>query len=111
VLLSRSRYLASASHSLRFYREYFNPVDEVYIEKDRQRWRILFRGTEFYINLDQMLQPGLGYFLEVKSRTWSLHDAEHKARVSTELIQFIGASIEDMVTNDYLQLVKTAPEE
>ncbi|MGW8252094.1 MAG: amidohydrolase family protein, partial [Anaerolineales bacterium] len=71
VLLSRSRFIAPATHSLRFYREYFNPSHETFIEKDRLRWRVLYRGTEFYINVDQLKSPDLGYFLEVKSRTWS----------------------------------------
>ncbi|MFT3893838.1 MAG: amidohydrolase [Anaerolineales bacterium] len=35
VLLSRSRFLAPATNSLRFYREYFKPKSEVAIEKDR----------------------------------------------------------------------------
>jgi 5-methylthioadenosine/S-adenosylhomocysteine deaminase len=108
VLLSRSRYIAPATHSLRFYREYFQPLDEVYIEKDRQRWRILFHGTEFYINLDRVDKPPLGYFLEVKSRTWSRRDAEHKALIATELLNFLGASSEERVTQDYLELAQSA---
>lgn len=106
VLLSRSRFLAPANQSLRFYREYFKPASEVSIEKDRQRWRMLFRGTEFYVNLDRVDQPQLGYFLEVKSRTWSLRDAEHKAEVSAQLLQYLGASAEERVTQDYLELVQ-----
>jgi 5-methylthioadenosine/S-adenosylhomocysteine deaminase len=104
VILSRSRFLAPANHSLRFYREYFNPIDEIPIEKDRKRWRVLFRGTEFYINLDRVDEPSLGYFLEVKSRTWSLRDAENKALLATELIEFLGASVNERVTQDYLEL-------
>jgi 5-methylthioadenosine/S-adenosylhomocysteine deaminase len=104
VLLSRSRYLAEATHSLRFYREYFTPTSEVFIEKDRRRWRVLFRGTEFYINLDRIDQPDLGYFLEVKSRTWSRRDAEHKAHMATNLIEFLGAQAVERVTQDYLDL-------
>jgi len=106
VLLSRSRFYAPAAHSLRFFREYFNPIDEVFVEKDRQRWRVLFQGTEFYINLDRVDQPELGYFLEVKSRTWSRHDAEHKAQVATALIEFLGASTDEPMTRDYLELVQ-----
>ena len=106
VLLSRSRYLAPATHSLRFYREYFKPTSEVSIEKDRRRWRVLFRGTEFYINLDQVSQPSLGYFIEIKSRTWSRRDAEHKAEVASDLIQFLGAPAEQTVAKDYLELVE-----
>jgi 5-methylthioadenosine/S-adenosylhomocysteine deaminase len=105
VLLSRSRFIAPANHSLRFYREYFNPTDEVFIEKDRQRWRVLFHGTVFYVNLDRVDQPALGYFLEVKSRTWSRRDAEHKALVATELLEFLGSKPEERVTDDYLELV------
>lgn len=106
VVLSRSRYLAPATYSLRFYREYFNPLTEVNIEKDRQRWRVLFRGTEFFINLDRLDQPNLGYFVEVKSRTWSRSDAEHKASVAVDLLEFLGASSEERVTKDYLEMVR-----
>jgi len=106
VLLSRSRFYAPAAHSLRFFREYFNPIDEVFVEKDRQRWRVLFQGTEFYINLDRVDQPELGYFLEVKSRTWSRRDAEHKAQVATALSKFLGASKDEPMARDYLELVQ-----
>lgn len=108
VLLSRSRYIAPATHSLRFYREYFKPANETYIQKDRQRWRVLFRGTEFYINLDYVEVPSLGYFLEVKSRTWSKRDAEHKAELATELLEFLGASTRGSVDQDYIEIVNTA---
>jgi 5-methylthioadenosine/S-adenosylhomocysteine deaminase len=112
VLLSRSRYMAPATHSLRFYREYFKPGREVEIEKYRQRWRVLFQGTEFFINLDRVDNPQLGYFLEVKSRTWSRRDAEHKAQIVTELIRFLGASPDKSVDQDYLELVlETRPDE
>lgn len=106
VLLSRSRFLAPATHSLRFYREYFKPNNEVYIEKDRRRWRVLFHGTEFFINLDRVDKPQLGYFIEAKSRTWSRGDAEYKARVAAELIRFLGASDDKTVAQDYLELVE-----
>jgi 5-methylthioadenosine/S-adenosylhomocysteine deaminase len=105
VLLSRSRFLAPATHSLRFYREYFNPSNEVVIEKHRLRWRVLFQGTEFYINLDRVDDPDLGHFLEVKSRTWSRRDAEHKANVAVELMQFLSASAQDTLTKDYVEIV------
>jgi len=107
VLLSRSRYIAPANHSLRFYREYFKPSHETYIEKDRLRWRVLYKGTEFYINLDRVDQPSLGYFLEVKSRTWSRRDAEHKAELAIDLIQFLGETPESTVTEDYIEIVES----
>ncbi|MBP1700988.1 MAG: putative hydrolase [Chloroflexi bacterium] len=105
VLLSRSRFLAPATNSLRFYREYFKPSREIDIEKNRLRWRVLFHGTEFYINLDKVEKPDLGYFLEVKSRTWSRKDAEYKASVATALIEFLGTSVEERVIKDYLEMV------
>jgi 5-methylthioadenosine/S-adenosylhomocysteine deaminase len=106
VLLSRSRFIAPATHSLRFYREYFKPVGEASIEKDRLRWRVLYQGTEFYINLDNVLQPSLGYFLEVKSRTWSKKDAEHKAQVANHLLAFLSASSANTISQDYIEIVK-----
>ncbi len=105
VLLSRSRFIAPATHSLRFYREYFKPQDEVFIEKDRLRWRILFRGTEFYINLDRVDAPELGYFLEVKSRTWSKVDAGYKATIASELLEFLSAEVDGLVREDYIEII------
>jgi 5-methylthioadenosine/S-adenosylhomocysteine deaminase len=105
VLLSRSRYLSSATHSLRFYREYFKPSEERFIEKDRRRWRVLFQGTELFVNLDEVHQPALGWYLEVKSRTWSRRDAENKARVAADLLHFLGAASAEAVTKDYLELI------
>jgi 5-methylthioadenosine/S-adenosylhomocysteine deaminase len=108
VLLSRSRFIAPATHSLRFYREYFKPSSETYIEKDRRRWRVLFQGVEFYINIDQVSQPDLGLFLEVKSRTWSRRDAEHKARLVNELLQHLGVSQQATLAQDYIEIVAAA---
>jgi 5-methylthioadenosine/S-adenosylhomocysteine deaminase len=106
VLLSRSRFIAPATHSLRFYREYFKPSGEMIVDKHRLRWRVLFRGTEFYINLDRLDTPPLGYFLEVKSRTWSRRDAEHKANLARDLIQLLGASPDTIISQDYLEIIK-----
>jgi 5-methylthioadenosine/S-adenosylhomocysteine deaminase len=108
VLLSRSRYIAPASQSLRFYREYFKPKSEIAIEKDRQRWLIHYKDTEFFVNLDQMREPELGYYLEIKTRTWSRKDAEHKAQLASELLSVLGASSGEKVTEDYIDLVHTA---
>jgi 5-methylthioadenosine/S-adenosylhomocysteine deaminase len=106
VLLSRSRYIAPATHSMRFYREYFTPSGETVVEKDRLRWRVIFHGTEFYINLDRVDVPKLGYFLEVKSRTWSRRDAEYKSQVATDLLKFLGVPPQETVAEDYIQIVE-----
>jgi 5-methylthioadenosine/S-adenosylhomocysteine deaminase len=106
ALLSRSRYIASATHSRRFYREYFNPCNETFVEKDRLRWRIIFRDTTFYINLDRIDQPDIGTFLEVKSRTWSLRDAESKAEMIGTLLETLGVSKGEIVREDYVELLE-----
>jgi 5-methylthioadenosine/S-adenosylhomocysteine deaminase len=108
VLLSRSRFIAPAIHSLRFYREYFKPSLETMIEKHRLRWRILYHGMEFYVNLDRIENPSLGHYLEVKSRTWSRRDAEHKALVARELIQSLGITSEPSICQDYIEIVNTS---
>src|SRR5215213_7403098 len=105
VLLSRSRYIAPASQSLRFYREYFKPKSEIAIEKDRQRWLITYKNTEFFVNLDQMREPKLGYYLEIKTRTWSRKDAERKAHLASELLSVLDASSGETVTEDYIDIV------
>jgi 5-methylthioadenosine/S-adenosylhomocysteine deaminase len=106
ALLSRSRFIAPATHSLRFYREYFKPGNETFIEKDRMRWRIIFRDTTFYINLDRMDQPDIGTFLEGKSRTWSLPDSESKAEMIGTLLETLGISTGEIVTEDYVELLE-----
>ncbi|MEX1071326.1 MAG: amidohydrolase [Anaerolineales bacterium] len=106
VVLSRSRYLAPANNSLRFYREYFQPSREIHVEKDRLRWLVRFKGTEFFINLDRMDEPDLGYFLEVKSRTWSRRDAEHKSKLVLELAQYLGVPTEQTEARDYVRIAE-----
>lgn len=106
VLLSRSRYLAPATQSLRFYREYFKPHLEKEIEKDRLRFLVRFEDTEFFINLDEIHNPKIGCFLEVKSRTWSRQDAEIKSQLVTKLINFLGADIEEATSEDYIEMVR-----
>jgi 5-methylthioadenosine/S-adenosylhomocysteine deaminase len=53
--------------------------------------------------------PGAGYFLEVKSRTWSRRDAQDKARVIDELLALFGASPDDTISDGYVDLVQSAP--
>ncbi len=107
VLLSRSRFIAPAPHSLRFYREYFNPAEESYIEKDRQRWKVCFREIEFFINLDRLDEPSMGTFLEVKSRTWSQEDAEKKAQIAEDLLNLLGNFSKKPETLDYVQIAES----
>jgi 5-methylthioadenosine/S-adenosylhomocysteine deaminase len=105
VLLSRSRFLAPATHTLRFYREYFKPASEEVIQKDRMRWHIKYKDTEFFVNLDTMEKPDWGRFLEIKSRTWSRTDAENKAELALELIALLGVIGGETMTQDYIEVI------
>jgi 5-methylthioadenosine/S-adenosylhomocysteine deaminase len=105
ALLSRSRFIAPATHSLRFYREYFKPEKESEVSKDRQRWKVRFLDEEFFINIDRMLKPSLpGAFLEIKSRTWSRLDAEEKAFKLSALLQALGVHDARPVEQDYTEM-------
>ena len=106
VLLSRSRFYAHATHSQRFYREYFKPSQSAEIIKERLRFLVTFQGVDFFVNLDTLTQPPLGQFLEVKSRTWSRQDARRKAQLAHELIAFLGADPAQSITSDYLDMLK-----
>ncbi len=106
VMLSRSRFLATADHSLRFYQEYFAPLSEMKIHKDRRRWHILYKGTDFAINLDEVNRPDLpGYYLEIKARTWSRSDAERKANLITELLTLFGVDPATAEQREYADIV------
>jgi 5-methylthioadenosine/S-adenosylhomocysteine deaminase len=105
VLLFRSRYLAPAGHSARFYREYFRPATEHVVEKERRRWLVAYRGVEFHVHLDRLLNPlAEGWFLELKSRTWSLRDARDKAAIITALLAIFGVEADDTLGEGYVHL-------
>lgn len=105
ILLSRSRFIAPASHPLRFYQEYFQASTELNLQKERRRWRILYKGVLFYINIDRMIKPAVpGLFIEIKARTWSLSDAEHKAKLAHEMLEILGIASSDVVYEEYLEM-------
>jgi 5-methylthioadenosine/S-adenosylhomocysteine deaminase len=105
VLLFHSRYLAPAAHSPRFYREYFRPAAEQVVEKQRRRWLVAYRGVEFYVHLDRLVNPSReGYFVEIKSRTWSRRDARDKAAAITELLALFGTRADDTISDGYVEL-------
>ncbi|MGE5138100.1 MAG: amidohydrolase family protein [Rudaea sp.] len=109
VLLSRSRLIAPARQSLRFYREYFKPSREREIEKDRRRWLIRYKDEEFFVNLDRLLVPlEAGLHLEIKSRTWSRRDAEYKAQLIAELLPLFGVTPGTTIKEEYVDLLGEA---
>ena len=104
VLLFHSRYLAPAAHSSRFYREYFHPAAEHVVEKERRRWLIAYRGVEFHVHLDRLINPPRhGCFLEIKSRTWSRRDAVDKAELITRLLELFGTRPDDTLPDGYVE--------
>ncbi|MCK6578226.1 MAG: amidohydrolase [Anaerolineae bacterium] len=106
TVLSYSRFIADATNTLRFYREYFRPTEERELQKDRRRWHILYQGVLFYVNLDTLIKPQLGArFIEIKSRTWSARDAELKAERIRQMLQIMGISADDVVRDDYLEMI------
>ena len=105
VLLSRVRFMSSADRSLRFYREYFKPAREAEVNKDRLRWEVIFDDEELFINLDRMVKPEReGYFIEIKSRTWSVRDAERKAATIAKLLTRFGIDDEAVIRQEYVEI-------
>jgi 5-methylthioadenosine/S-adenosylhomocysteine deaminase len=104
ALLFRSRFFAPATHSPRFYREYFKPTRERHVEKDRRRWLVAYRGVQLYVHVDRLLNPPAdGCFVEVKSRTWSRRDAQDKAAIVNELLDRFGARPDDPIEEGYVE--------
>jgi adenylate cyclase class IV len=66
-----------------------------------------YQGIEFFINVDRLDDPPLGTFLEVKSRTWSLDDAEKKAQMADDLLKLLGSHPKDAECLDYVQIIET----
>ncbi|MBN1487060.1 MAG: amidohydrolase family protein [Anaerolineae bacterium] len=105
IILSRARFNTTATHSKRFYKEYFAPETEIDIEKERRRFHIQYGGTDFALNLDRIIQPkGMGCFLEIKSRTWSRQDAECKASLIGKLMDVLEVPEEALVRKEYLDI-------
>jgi 5-methylthioadenosine/S-adenosylhomocysteine deaminase len=103
VILTRSRFSAVADRSLRFYREYFQPDHLKEINKERRRWRIVYKGVDFEINADRLFKPAYEeLFLEIKSRTWSSKDAVAKAEMIGELLQIMSVLPEQIVRKEYV---------
>jgi 5-methylthioadenosine/S-adenosylhomocysteine deaminase len=105
MVLGRARYTAPADRSRRFYREYFAPDNVIEVEKDRRRWRILYGGEDFAVNLDTVKSgPAAGTYLEIKSRTWSARDAQEKAALIGELLTLCGIGDDQLVKQEYVDV-------
>ena len=57
------------------------------------------------INVDRIIQPSLpGWFIEIKSRTWSPRDAEKKAALISELLALLGVEAGQVTRTEYVDL-------
>ena len=105
-LLSRSRYFAPATHSLRFYIEYFKPSHSLEIEKNRRRYLVRFKDVEFFINVDRIIKPNEDCFVEIKSRTWSRQDADEKTHLIKYLADVLELDTSQIINEDYFQFLE-----
>jgi 5-methylthioadenosine/S-adenosylhomocysteine deaminase len=104
-LLTQLRFAMPLLHPPNFYREYFNPAREQEIEKERSRWRVSFEGVELEINLDRLLKPELGYFIEVKRTTWNRQVAEEAAPLIGKLLHLLEVSAVDVRQRAYVEWI------
>lgn len=105
VVLSRSRFAAPADRSLRFYCEYFRPVRQVEIIKQRERYHVRYQGLDFAVNLDRIVKPpAQDLYVEIKSRTWSQQDALRKAAMIGDMLGILGVRPEDVIRDEYVDL-------
>lgn len=106
VLLSHSRFIAPADRPLRFYQEYFQSSRTMNLQKDRQRWHIHYQGVLYYVNVDTFSRDGKNeMFVEIKSRTWSLVDAEHKADGIRRMLEILGVQEAQIVREHYVDMM------
>lgn len=105
IVISRARYDAPSEHTLRFYREYFQPDQITNIEKHRRRWRIVYQGKDFAINIDELLNnTEAGPYLEIKSRTWSRSDAVERAKQIGDLLDHFGIEDDVLIKREYVDI-------
>jgi 5-methylthioadenosine/S-adenosylhomocysteine deaminase len=105
IVISRARYDALANRTVRFYREYFQPDRITTIEKHRRRWRILYQGKDFAINIDELIDhPHSGPYIEIKSRTWSRSDAAERADIIGDLLRYFGVEESGLIQQEYVDL-------
>lgn len=105
VVLSHSRFIAPATQPLRFYEEYFQSTEQRKLQKDRRRWRVLYKGVLFFVNIDRVVKPELSdMYIEIKTRTWSKSDAENKSKFIHEMMQILGIDVSKVERKDYLEM-------
>ena len=51
--------------------------------------------------------PRAGYFLEIKSRTWSVRDAERKAATIGKMLASFGIGDDAVIRQEYVEIATT----
>ena len=65
----------------------------------------MFEDEDFAVNLDRLVGHGRpGPYLEIKSRTWSRKDAQHKAALIGQLLHYFGVPEDALVKQEYVEL-------
>lgn len=107
AVLSHSRFIAPASQPLRFYEEYFQPENTRELQKERRRWRVIYKGVLFYVNIDRLIKPDDDtIYVEIKARTWSETDADNKATFIREMMDILGIELTETLNFEYVDLAK-----
>ncbi|MEO1162280.1 MAG: amidohydrolase family protein [Chloroflexota bacterium] len=107
AVLSHSRFIAPASQPLRFYEEYFQPEHTRELHKERRRWRVIYKGVLFYVNIDRLLKPADdNIYVEIKARTWSESDADNKATFIREMMDILGIELEEALHFEYVDMAE-----
>ena len=61
---------------------------------------------QFNVNFGEDLNPAQQQiFIELKSNTWSARDADFKAAHVQEMLRILGIEGDDIVTDDYLEIL------
>jgi 5-methylthioadenosine/S-adenosylhomocysteine deaminase len=60
-----------------------------------------------YLNLDHLVDPEQeGSYIEIKSRTWSMKDAESKAAAILDLLAQLGIDHSNIILDEYVSLTE-----
>jgi 5-methylthioadenosine/S-adenosylhomocysteine deaminase len=67
----------------------------------------MYEDEPMFINIDRMVSPARdGVFLEIKSRTWSLRDAERKAATIAKMLARFGVPDEAVLRQEYVGIAE-----
>ena len=107
MLLFRSRYLRAGDALAALLPRVFPAgARSAIVEKDRRRWLVAYRGVEFYVHLDRLIDAADRRATSSRSSRGPGRGAtrEDKAAVIAELLALFGASPDDTISDGYVEL-------